>query len=971
MGWGRSKGGKGGSKGGSNGTDDKDGDVVPQSGFFGGGGYDYMVEKNRKLKEQFAAAAATSGETGKASIFRGLSFWMTGRTCLPDQELKRIIVEHGGVYEQYGFTHVTHIIADNLASGNQTWAELKKRSKRVNVVTSSWVTACVQEGRRLPEMRFMPKCLSSGSSMLSFLDQPDARLDGQDLSAEWLSSVLKKAEESGQQPLHSSKVASVDFDNATQKLWPQSHSVELLLTLDESGPEAAAAAKLFLKKVDAQHMPAKTVHALRRDLESNRNEARWYKNFSSQLLQRGVPLLRAPLVEEQLDCLDRAGGSEAEDILRQGKMMLLLECVDQAAYGQQSPLTGRQVNQSLKLLASFHAAAWEDRGLLQRASQVLHPQGCYWALSRRGEDELRQLQPVWTSYMEAFAPYATDLLKKPSIRDLARRLESVAPWVASQLEASPHDNFATLVHGDYKAMNLFLPVNEDVQPLLIDFQWTGVGFGMADVAMHLSHSVETESVLAHEEDLVRVYHSLLTDFLEQRGAVAAAQAFSFETAWHYYTLSFLDYARMVISCSGMQESEWERRCTITVSMLPGALTVAKAKPTPAEGPEDADASASSHRGDVDDVAQKQSLDLTCEETQPCSAEQVEEGEDPSAPAKKRRKSIVSVDSEHLSRQTPQRIQQNFATSALAFEVNTSCTEGLAGFNELLEVLSDLAAGAAHQLSEQGRCAAAVGLKITLGQRQAEWSGMAGTEGHGGQEALLTTLTSLAHRAVAALGLSTGLTAETAHGKVHIDPDAGYRALCHVGIQLHFQHGQASGRQEPALAKPSKPDGGGQDLTGPDGRETTCSSAANQPTVPLALRPEMAEMASTSCAGMLSGPTVRPTTNRRPRWKVLPVWAPDVSAQQLIDHWRAICHRVQGLQRGSVSEWHKVCHPRAGHTPGVAASLDVHVYAFEELLARKEFEVVHLALRALRAAVKSRVACTLRGDGALVCGNYAL
>lgn len=32
----------------------------------------------------------------KTAIFHGLSFWMTGRTCLPDQELKRIIVEHGG-----------------------------------------------------------------------------------------------------------------------------------------------------------------------------------------------------------------------------------------------------------------------------------------------------------------------------------------------------------------------------------------------------------------------------------------------------------------------------------------------------------------------------------------------------------------------------------------------------------------------------------------------------------------------------------------------------------------------------------------------------------------------------------------------------------------------------------------------------------------------------------------------------------
>ena len=159
--------------------------------FFGGGGYasfgDYMVEKNRKLKEQFAAAAQAGSEgASKTAIFHGLSFWMTGRTCLPDQELKRIIVEHGGVYEQYGFTHVTHVIADNLASGNQTWAQLKRRTKRVNVVTSNWIMDCVKEGRRIPEIRYMPACLSSASSMLSFMDRstkeekttPDRGSDG-------------------------------------------------------------------------------------------------------------------------------------------------------------------------------------------------------------------------------------------------------------------------------------------------------------------------------------------------------------------------------------------------------------------------------------------------------------------------------------------------------------------------------------------------------------------------------------------------------------------------------------------------------------------------------------------------------------------------------------------------------------------------------------------------------------------------
>ena len=43
-----------------------------------------------------------AGET-KTAIFTGLSFWMTGRTCLPDQELKRLIVEHGGVVAADGY----------------------------------------------------------------------------------------------------------------------------------------------------------------------------------------------------------------------------------------------------------------------------------------------------------------------------------------------------------------------------------------------------------------------------------------------------------------------------------------------------------------------------------------------------------------------------------------------------------------------------------------------------------------------------------------------------------------------------------------------------------------------------------------------------------------------------------------------------------------------------------------------------
>ena len=31
--------------------------------------------------------------------------------------MKRILAEHGGEYRQYGYTRVTHILADNLAYG--------------------------------------------------------------------------------------------------------------------------------------------------------------------------------------------------------------------------------------------------------------------------------------------------------------------------------------------------------------------------------------------------------------------------------------------------------------------------------------------------------------------------------------------------------------------------------------------------------------------------------------------------------------------------------------------------------------------------------------------------------------------------------------------------------------------------------------------------------------------------------------
>lgn len=233
-------------------------------------------------------------------------------------------------------------------------------------------------------------------------NQPLARLEtleglhGKHLNPEWLSSVLQQAAQKGQQPLPFNDVASLQVVLGTEKFWPQSQSAQL--QLDLVGMKQPV--YLYLKKVIARDMPAKSAQALRRDLSSNRNEARFYQEFSKEMRARGVPLLQAPLVQEDFSCLDSKIDGDEEEHLREGGMLLLLECADEG-FMQTSPLSFDQAALSLSLLANFHAAAWEDRDLLHRASNRLYATGSYWMLDRRGRAELQQLKPIWKNYLEA------------------------------------------------------------------------------------------------------------------------------------------------------------------------------------------------------------------------------------------------------------------------------------------------------------------------------------------------------------------------------------------------------------------------------------------------------------------------------------------------------------------------------------------------------------------------------------------
>ena len=342
-----------------------------------------------------------------------------------------------------------------------------------------------------------------------------------------------------------------------------------------------------------------------RTLAYSRTEMRFYSEFAAELAARGVRVPRLAAGVDNLDHLlgesavaDAPGAAPDAEHLRGGGGILLLECVD-ARLEQRSPVSFGQAAAALRTVAGMHAAAWEDTALLQRAAERLQRHGGSFSLSIRNPAELTKLRPNWERFVGVFAPCAPGLFGQERILQLGERLEAVSSWVAGQLAVEPSDRFATLVHGDLKAMNLFLPAENPATAsgageapagggetgtatdtgVAIDFASTGVGYGMADVAMFLSHSVAPDTLAdGGEEALLRIYVAALAQGLRARGrggsdsqtgdshadASAAAGALqtrgcgglsygpgaggaSGETLMRQYRMGVVDYGRFVVS----------------------------------------------------------------------------------------------------------------------------------------------------------------------------------------------------------------------------------------------------------------------------------------------------------------------------------------------------------------------------------------------------------------------------------------
>ncbi|XP_021285553.1 DNA repair protein REV1 isoform X2 [Herrania umbratica] len=128
----------------------------------------YMVEKNRKLQNQFDAEASNSSlsDSSTKPIFHGVSIFVDGFTVPSSQELRRYMLNYGGRFENYFSRHrVTHIICSNLPDSKIK--NIRSFSGGLPVVKPTWILDSVAAKRLLSWVPYQLDQLASNQPTLS------------------------------------------------------------------------------------------------------------------------------------------------------------------------------------------------------------------------------------------------------------------------------------------------------------------------------------------------------------------------------------------------------------------------------------------------------------------------------------------------------------------------------------------------------------------------------------------------------------------------------------------------------------------------------------------------------------------------------------------------------------------------------------------------------------------------------------
>ena len=344
---------------------------------------------------------------------------------------------------------------------------------------------------------------------------------------------------------------------------------------DAASCHTAATKTCFVKTVDAnQYNEKKAWPDLRRTLMYLRTEVRFYQeilpdllsamgghgsdavsvNFSTPEVFAAHYDLDGLLTEEERATddptkepanVDWSADTNTNANTKGG--YIVMEAISDTEYTQESPITIQQAKEALESIAVFHASAWENETLLKKAQDRLS-KGSY-HLKTRNPKEVAGLPKAWTQFSAAFGIVNDD----DDEENLGKRIQDLAEYICDETSPDPTDQYTTLSHGDFKAMNCFLPIQQQQNDtastsrrgvILVDFASTGVGLGMSDVAMLIHHAVRPEH-LENGGEIMLVDHYL--DALNKKLLLSKQRhEYPKEVALWHYKLAVADYFRFFL-----------------------------------------------------------------------------------------------------------------------------------------------------------------------------------------------------------------------------------------------------------------------------------------------------------------------------------------------------------------------------------------------------------------------------------------
>lgn len=238
----------------------------------------------------------------------------------------------------------------------------------------------------------------------------------------------------------------------------------------------------------------------KRKLKSYKVETEWYRDYAAKCNND----CRVP------ECLAlEEHGNE---------MFMILEDLDDSGYYiRKNYVTWAEMQTGISWLASFHAL------FLKEKPEGLWKTGTYWHLATR-PDELK--------YM-----------KDQNLKNAAGKIDQILN----------NCRYKTFVHGDAKLAN-FCFNSECTKSAMVDFQYTGGGCGMKDLAYYTGSCMNDDEAEVSEIEILDYYFSCLKNYINkyQKDIDAAAV----EDEWRsLYRFAWVDFHRFY---KGWAPGSWRK-----------------------------------------------------------------------------------------------------------------------------------------------------------------------------------------------------------------------------------------------------------------------------------------------------------------------------------------------------------------------------------------------------------------------------